>query len=50
VTQVVKEAEAKAGKPVKLTGFVRYALGEGIEKEEAPDFAAEVAAQAGLKA
>jgi elongation factor Ts len=29
---------------------VRYALGEGIEKEESPDFAAEVAAQAGLKA
>ncbi|HEV2558829.1 MAG TPA: translation elongation factor Ts [Microvirga sp.] len=50
VTQVLKEAEAKAGKPVTLKGFVRYALGEGIEKEEGPDFAAEVAAQAGLKA
>ena len=32
--QVLKEAEAKAGKPVALKGFVRYALGEGIEKEE----------------
>jgi elongation factor Ts len=49
VAQVVKEAEAKVGKPVKLTGFVRYALGEGIEKEEGPDFAAEVAAASGVK-
>ncbi|AWM86915.1 translation elongation factor Ts [Microvirga sp. 17 mud 1-3] len=50
VAQVLKEAESKAGKPVVLKGFVRYALGEGIEKEEAPDFAAEVAAAAGTKA
>ncbi|KPQ08905.1 MAG: elongation factor Tsf [Saliniramus fredricksonii] len=48
VAQVLKEAESKAGAPVTLTGFVRYALGEGIEKEES-DFAAEVAAQAGVK-
>ena len=34
------------GSPVKLTGFVRFALGEGIEKEET-DFAAEVAAAVG---
>ncbi|TGD99291.1 translation elongation factor Ts [Methylobacterium nonmethylotrophicum] len=46
VAQVLKEAEGKAGGSLKLTGFVRYALGEGIEKEEAPDFAAEVAAAA----
>ena len=46
VAQVLKEAEGKAGAPVKLTAFVRYALGEGIEKEEAPDFASEVAAAA----
>ena len=46
ISQVLKEAEGKAGSAVKLTGFVRYALGEGIEKEEAPDFAAEVAAAA----
>ena len=46
-TQLLKEAEGKLGKPVKLTGFVRYALGEGIEKEES-DFAAEVAAQSGI--
>ena len=49
VTQVLREAEAKAGKPVTIKGFVRFALGEGIEKEEGPDFAAEVAAQAGRK-
>jgi elongation factor Ts len=49
VAQVLKEAESKAGKPVTLKAFVRYALGEGIEKEEGPDFAAEVAAAAGTK-
>ena len=46
VAQALKEAEGKAGAPVKVTGFVRYALGEGIEKQET-DFAAEVAAAAG---
>ena len=46
VSQAVKEAEGKVGGPVKLTGFVRYALGEGIEKKE-EDFAAEVAAAVG---
>jgi elongation factor Ts len=49
VTQVLKEAEGKAGAPVVLKAYVRYALGEGIEKVE-NDFAAEVAAQAGIKA
>jgi elongation factor Ts len=49
VTQVLKEAEGKAGAPVVLKAYVRYALGEGIEKAE-NDFAAEVAAQAGIKA
>jgi elongation factor Ts len=40
------EAAAKdAGAPIKITGFYRYALGEGIEKGES-DFAAEVAAAA----
>jgi elongation factor Ts len=46
VAQAVKEAEGKVGGPIKITGFVRYALGEGIEKQES-DFAAEVAAAAG---
>jgi elongation factor Ts len=48
VAQAVKEAEGKIGAPVKITGFVRYALGEGIEKQET-DFAAEVAAVSGQK-
>ncbi len=30
--------EGKVGAPVKIAGFVRYALGEGIEKK-ADDFA-----------
>jgi len=47
VGQVLKEAEGRLGGPSKLPAFLRYALGEGIEKEET-DFAAEVAAQSGL--
>ena len=47
VKDVVAKAGKEAGKPVALTGFVRFALGEGIEKQQT-DFAAEVAAQAGL--
>jgi elongation factor Ts len=46
VAQALKEAEGKAGGSIKVTGYVRYALGEGIEKQET-DFAAEVAAAAG---
>jgi elongation factor Ts len=48
VAQAAKEAEGKVGAPVKITGFVRYALGEGIERQES-DFAAEVAAASGKK-
>ena len=32
VAQAVKEAEKTVGAPVAVTGFVRYALGEGVEK------------------
>ena len=46
VAQALKEAEGKVGGAIKLTGFVRFALGEGIEKQDS-DFAAEVAAAAG---
>ena len=46
VAQALKEAEGTVGGPIKVTGFVRFALGEGIEKQET-DFAAEVAAAAG---
>ncbi len=42
VAQAVKDAEGKVGAAVKVVGFVRYALGEGIDKKE-EDFAAEVA-------
>ncbi len=48
VGDVVKKAEKDAGAPIRVTGFVRYALGEGITKEET-DFAAEVAATAGVR-
>jgi elongation factor Ts len=46
VAQALKEAEGKVGGPIKVTGFVRYKIGEGIEKQDS-DFAAEVAAAAG---
>ncbi len=44
VSKVVEEAAKLVGAPVRLTGFLRFALGEGIEKKS-EDFAAEVAAQ-----
>lgn len=46
VEQAIKIAEKDVGAPIKVTGFVLYALGEGIDKKES-DFAAEVAAAAG---
>ena len=46
VRQVLGEAEAGAGGPVRVTGFLRYQLGEGIDRP-ADDFAAEVARAAG---
>jgi elongation factor Ts len=49
VEQAVKAAEKEIGAPIKLTKFVRFALGEGIEKKQ-DDFAAEVAAAAGTQA
>ena len=45
VSKVVENLAKELGVPVTLTGFARFALGEGIEKEES-DFAAEVAAAA----
>jgi elongation factor Ts len=32
VAQALKEAEKTVGAPIALTGFVRYALGDGVEK------------------
>jgi elongation factor Ts len=46
VKDVVAKAAKEFGAPVALTGFARFQLGEGIERE-VTDFAAEVAAQAG---
>jgi elongation factor Ts len=45
VEQALKAAEKEIGAPARITGFVRFALGEGIERAET-DFAAEVAAAA----
>ena len=45
VEAALKEAEKEIGAPAKISGFLRFALGEGIEKQES-DFAAEVAAAA----
>ena len=48
VADVVAAAGKDAGAPIALLGFVRFQLGEGIEKKQ-DDFAAEVAAAAGVK-
>ena len=45
VEAFVKASEKEIGAPISVEGFVRYALGEGIQKEET-DFAAEVASAA----
>jgi len=47
VAQIVEQAGKAAGTKITLVDYVRYQLGEGIEKAES-DFAAEVAAAAGL--
>ncbi|MBX2805997.1 MAG: translation elongation factor Ts [Hyphomicrobiales bacterium] len=46
VEKAVKAAEDGVGGAITIKGFIRFELGEGIEKEES-DFAAEVAAAAG---
>ena len=43
IRKVLEDAGKKAGAPVAIKGFVRFALGEGVERKET-DFAAEVAA------
>ncbi|MFC3580683.1 translation elongation factor Ts [Sphingomonas hylomeconis] len=48
ISDVVANAAKAAGKPIKLVDYVRFQLGEGIEKETS-DFAAEVAAASGVK-
>lgn len=48
VAQALKQAESQVGGPIRLTGFIRYALGEGIDRPD-EDFGSEVAAMAGQK-
>jgi elongation factor Ts len=47
IDQVQQELVAKLGENIKIRRFVRFELGEGLEKKK-DDFAAEVAKQAGL--
>jgi len=47
IDQVQQELIAKIGENIKIRRFVRFELGEGLEKKK-DDFAAEVAKQAGL--
>ena len=35
VAQALKEAEGKVGGPIKVTGFARFAVGEGVERQDA---------------
>ena len=46
ISKVLEDAGKELGSPVTITGFARFALGDGIEKEE--DYAGEVAALAGV--
>jgi elongation factor Ts len=46
VGKVVEHAAKELGHPVEIVGFLRYAVGEGIEKEDS-DFADEVKSMAG---
>ena len=48
VEDVVAAAAKEAGAPIALKDYVRFQLGEGIEKKDS-DFAAEVAAAAGTR-
>ncbi|WP_294391865.1 translation elongation factor Ts [uncultured Sphingomonas sp.] len=47
IADVIAQAAKDAGGTIALTDYVRFQLGEGIEKEQS-DFAAEVAAAAGI--
>ena len=47
IEQLVAETAKETGSAVVLKGFVRFALGEGVEKAESLDFAAEVASLSG---
>ena len=48
IEQIQQELIAKIGENIKIRRFVRFELGEGLEKKKGDDFATEVAKQAGL--
>ncbi len=50
IAKLIEKASKDLGAPVEIEGFVRFKVGEGIEKAEAADFADEVAQMAGTKA
>ena len=47
IEQLIADTAKQVGSPVALKAFVRFALGEGVDKGESLDFAAEVASMAG---
>jgi elongation factor Ts len=47
VAKLVENSAKSLGAPIEITGFLRYAVGEGIEKPDGGDFAGEVKAMAG---
>jgi len=48
IEQLADAAAKASGAPAAIRGFARLALGEGVDKGEAGDFAGEVAALAGV--
>jgi elongation factor Ts len=47
IEQLIAETAKQVGSPVAVKGFVRFQLGEGVDKGEGPDFASEVASMTG---
>jgi elongation factor Ts len=47
IAKVVERAAGDVGAPVEIAGFVRFAVGEGVERPDGGDFADEVKAMAG---
>ena len=48
IGSLLQELVAKLGENIKIRRFVRFELGEGLEKKKGEDFATEVAKAAGL--
>jgi elongation factor Ts len=47
VGKVVERMASEIGTPIEVTGFVRFAVGEGVDRPQGGDFADEVKAMAG---